>query len=94
MICSNVFTYVAYRVKPSHTESSMEKKPREYLQVTHQDSDRIARLSIPPHQPQALHSFYEEFNLRGIRLDRFQPGFVSCSFTVPPRLTVRTPNSN
>nr|KAJ0185558.1 hypothetical protein LSAT_V11C900465530 [Lactuca sativa] len=92
MICSNVFTYVAYRVKPSHTESSMEKKPREYLQVTHQDSDRIARLSIPPHQPQALHSFYEEFNLRGIRLDRFQPGFVSCSFTVPPRLTDRNGN--
>ncbi|KAI3750141.1 hypothetical protein L2E82_20767 [Cichorium intybus] len=74
------------------TESSMVKDPREYLRVNHQDSDQIARLAIPPQQPQALHSFYEEFNLRGIRLDRFQPGFVSCSFTVPPRLTDRNGN--
>ncbi|GJX60905.1 phospholipase-like protein [Tanacetum coccineum] len=72
----------------------MEKRTREYLQVTKQDSDRVTGLSIPQQPPEAFHSFYEDFTLRGIRVDRFQPGFVSCSFTVPPRLTViTTPNS-
>ncbi|KAI3806455.1 hypothetical protein L1987_22360 [Smallanthus sonchifolius] len=70
----------------------MEKKPREYLRVTEQDSDLIARLIIPPQSPEAFHSFYEDFTLRGIRVDQFQPGSISCSFTVPPRLTDRNGN--
>ncbi|KAI7748403.1 hypothetical protein M8C21_008157 [Ambrosia artemisiifolia] len=70
----------------------MEKKkqnPRDHLQVTQQDTDRVTQLTIPPQPPDALHSFYEDFTLRGIRVDRFQPGSISCSFTVPPRLTDR-----
>ncbi|PWA74113.1 Acyl-coenzyme A thioesterase 13 [Artemisia annua] len=70
----------------------MEKRTREYLRVTQQDSDRVTGLSIPTQPPEAFHSFYEDFTLRGIRVDRFQPGFVSCSFTVPPRLTDRNGN--
>nr|GEV98094.1 thioesterase superfamily [Tanacetum cinerariifolium] len=70
----------------------MEKRTREYLQVTKQDSDRVTGLSIPQQPPEAFHSFYEDFTLRGIRVDRFHPGFVSCSFTVPPRLTDRNGN--
>ncbi|CAI9301252.1 unnamed protein product [Lactuca saligna] len=65
----------------------MEKRARGYLRVTQQDSERIALLNIP--RPQAFYCFYTEFNLRGIRVDRFQPGSVTCSFTVPLRLTDR-----
>ncbi|KAH1066920.1 hypothetical protein J1N35_031907 [Gossypium stocksii] len=36
--------------------------------------------------------FYEDFALRGIRVDTVQPGFVSCTLTVPPRLTDRSGN--
>ncbi|XP_071737488.1 uncharacterized protein [Rutidosis leptorrhynchoides] len=71
----------------------MEKKNAlEHLRVTQSDADRVTGLSIPPQPPEALHSFYEEFSIKGIRVDRFQPGFVSCSFTVPPRLTDRDGN--
>ncbi|KAI3678215.1 hypothetical protein L6452_37500 [Arctium lappa] len=68
------------------------EKTREFLRVTQQDADRVARLSVPPQPPEAFHSFYEEFTLKGIRVDRFQPGSISCSFTVPSRLTDRNGN--
>ncbi|KAJ9565316.1 hypothetical protein OSB04_001282 [Centaurea solstitialis] len=74
-------------------ESSMEKTTTEFLQVSDQDSGRVSGLTVPTEfSPEAVHSFYEKFTLRGIQLDRFQPGFVSCSFTVPPRLTDRDGN--
>ncbi|CAH1446748.1 unnamed protein product [Lactuca virosa] len=68
----------------------MEKRLREYLRVTQQDSDRITRLNIT--RPEAVYCFYTEFNLRGIRLHRFQPDSLTCSFTVPPHLTDRNGN--
>jgi acyl-coenzyme A thioesterase 13 len=34
-------------------------------------------------------SFFEGFALRGIRVLRIHPGFIHCSYTVPPGLTVR-----
>uniref|UniRef100_A0A453HSB6 Uncharacterized protein n=1 Tax=Aegilops tauschii subsp. strangulata TaxID=200361 RepID=A0A453HSB6_AEGTS len=34
-------------------------------------------------------SFFEGFALRGIRVLRLHPGFIHCSYTVPPSLTVR-----
>ncbi|XP_010414338.1 PREDICTED: acyl-coenzyme A thioesterase 13-like [Camelina sativa] len=37
-------------------------------------------------------SFYEVFSLRGIRVNRVDPGFISCSFKVPLRLTGRDGN--
>lgn len=54
------------------------------------ESDRVSRLTFPAHLPHAP-SFYEYFVLRGIHLDRVEPGSLSCSFKVPPRLTVRHP---
>ncbi|KAM0044941.1 putative acyl-CoA hydrolase [Helianthus debilis subsp. tardiflorus] len=71
-----------------------KKTPRDHLHVSKQDSDRVSNLSVPPQAAEALHSFYEDFTLRGIRVDRFQPGggSISCSFTVPPRLTDRNGN--
>ncbi|PWA74111.1 Thioesterase superfamily [Artemisia annua] len=70
----------------------MEKKTREYLQVTQQDSDRVNRLIIPTLGPETSCSFYEEFSIRGIQADLFQSGFISCSFIVPPRLIDRDGN--
>nr|XP_043636288.1 acyl-coenzyme A thioesterase 13-like [Erigeron canadensis] len=66
------------------------KNPREYLQVTRQDSDRVTGVNISRQQStEANLSFYEEFAIRGIQVDHFQPGSISCSFVVPPRLTDR-----
>ncbi|PWA67244.1 Thioesterase superfamily [Artemisia annua] len=70
----------------------MEKSTREYLEVAQQDSDRVTRLTIPPPLPEAVHSFYELFAIKGIRLENFQPGFISYCFIVPPRLTDRNGN--
>ncbi|KAK9755733.1 hypothetical protein RND81_01G046300 [Saponaria officinalis] len=41
---------------------------------------------VNPHKPHIEMSFYEDFSVRGIRVDRVQPAIVGCSFTVPPRL--------
>uniref|UniRef100_A0A453HTD3 Acyl-coenzyme A thioesterase 13 n=1 Tax=Aegilops tauschii subsp. strangulata TaxID=200361 RepID=A0A453HTD3_AEGTS len=35
-------------------------------------------------------SFFEGFALRGIRVLRLHPGFIHCSYTVPPSLTSTT----
>ncbi|KAL8531180.1 hypothetical protein ACS0TY_007980 [Phlomoides rotata] len=53
------------------------------------ETDRVSRLTFPAHQPHLNPSFYEYFVLRGIHLDRVEPGSLSCSFKVPPRLTDR-----
>jgi acyl-coenzyme A thioesterase 13 len=39
-------------------------------------------------------SFFEGFALRGIRVLRIHPGFIHCSYTVPPGLTVRHSRPN
>ncbi|KAG8387913.1 hypothetical protein BUALT_Bualt02G0070800 [Buddleja alternifolia] len=81
--------------KPMPTYSSSPNssitKARLYLEKTStsEESDRVSRLTFPAHLES---SFYEYFVLRGIRLDRFQPGSISCSFKVPPRLTDRNGN--
>ncbi|MED6170065.1 hypothetical protein PIB30_027245 [Stylosanthes scabra] len=57
-------------------------------QLSQQESEAFSRLhSVPSIRPGDTSSFYEHFILRGIRVDRVQPGLVSCSFKVPPRLT-------
>ncbi|KAF5446779.1 hypothetical protein F2P56_032383 [Juglans regia] len=70
-------------------------KAREFLELTKEESDSVSGLTIHPHRPGLDWSFYEDFSLRGIRLDRVEPGFVACTFKVPPRLAVRfrTPHS-
>ncbi|GMY10952.1 acyl-coenzyme A thioesterase 13-like [Fagus crenata] len=66
------------------------EKAKEFLELSQEDSDSVSRLTIHPHRVGHEPSFYEDFALRGIRVDRVEPGFVACTFKVPPRLTDRT----
>jgi hypothetical protein len=70
----------------------MEKaKAKEILQrkLNQQESETLSRLnSVPSIRPGDNSSFYEHFALTGIKVEKVQPGFVSCSFIVPPRLIV------
>lgn len=72
-----------------------EKKERrrmeralEELRVREEEAKAVEGLPVRAHRAGEEASFYEGFAVRGIRVDRIQPGFLSCSFTVPPRLTV------
>uniref|UniRef100_A0A1D1Y372 Acyl-coenzyme A thioesterase 13 n=1 Tax=Anthurium amnicola TaxID=1678845 RepID=A0A1D1Y372_9ARAE len=65
----------------------MEKRVRDFLSLTEESSERVGSLVVLPHPKWPSTSFYEAFSLRGIRVDRIEPGFVCCSFRVPPRLT-------
>ncbi|XP_010256675.1 PREDICTED: acyl-coenzyme A thioesterase 13 [Nelumbo nucifera] len=62
------------------------EKAREYLGLMTKESETASRLAVRPHHS-AGDGPYENFILRGIRVDRVEPGFVSCTFKVPPRLT-------
>ncbi|GAV74478.1 4HBT domain-containing protein [Cephalotus follicularis] len=69
------------------------EKARLSLQLTQEESESVSQLTIhPPRRVGIDHSFYEDFALRGIHVDRVEPGFVSCTFKVPPRLTDRNGN--
>ncbi|KAJ1688672.1 hypothetical protein LUZ63_012827 [Rhynchospora breviuscula] len=59
----------------------------EALRVGNDKAKAVDGLPVRAHRPGQEASFYEGFALRGIRVDRIQPGFLLCSFTVPPRLT-------
>ncbi|KAL2898778.1 Acyl-coenzyme A thioesterase 13 [Bienertia sinuspersici] len=65
------------------------EKAKEMLKLSKQESDTVSKLTVNPHLPNLEMSFYEDFSLRGIRVDRVEPGLVVCSFKVPPRLTDR-----
>ncbi|CDP09147.1 unnamed protein product [Coffea canephora] len=65
---------------------------RESLQLAKEESDRVSQLTFPPHRPHLDSSFYEYYALRGIRVDRVEPGYVSCTFKVPSRLIDRNGN--
>ncbi|TQE00939.1 hypothetical protein C1H46_013479 [Malus baccata] len=66
------------------------EKAKKSLELTHDESEAASRLTVTPHQAGAGPSFYEYYALRGIRVDRVEPGLVVCSFKVPPRLTDRS----
>ncbi|XP_050110230.1 uncharacterized protein LOC126589089 isoform X3 [Malus sylvestris] len=68
------------------------EKAKKSLELTHDESEAASRLTVTPHQAGAGPSFYEYYALRGIRVDRVEPGLVVCSFKVPPRLTDRAGN--
>ncbi|KAF3329929.1 acyl-coenzyme A thioesterase 13 [Carex littledalei] len=61
----------------------------EELRVGEEEAKAVEGLPVRAHRAGEEASFYEGFAVRGIRVDRIQPGFLSCSFTVPPRLTDR-----
>ncbi|XP_068338587.1 uncharacterized protein [Pyrus communis] len=60
---------------------------KKYLEVTEDESEAVSRLVFPSDR-----SIYDHFVESGIRVDRVQPGFVVCTFKVPPRLTDRAGN--
>jgi hypothetical protein len=60
------------------------------LRVGEEEAEAVEALPVRAHRAGEDASFYEGFAVRGIRVDRIQPGFLCCSFTVPPRLTVHT----
>ncbi|KAG5064079.1 hypothetical protein JHK85_005262 [Glycine max] len=67
------------------------EKVREMLRLTQQESVAMSRLnSVPSLRAGDNSSFYEHFILSGIRVDRVQPGLVSCTFKVPSRLADRS----
>ncbi|KAK7300978.1 hypothetical protein RJT34_11832 [Clitoria ternatea] len=69
------------------------EKTREMLEarLNKEESEAVSRLnSVPSLKPGDNSSFYEHFILTGIRVDRVQPGLVSCSFKVPSRLADKT----
>ncbi|XP_010510433.1 PREDICTED: acyl-coenzyme A thioesterase 13-like isoform X1 [Camelina sativa] len=73
----------------------MEKKIVEYLQLSdevEEDGGEAQRLELEEEFSREGRSFYEVFSLRGIRVNRVDPGFISCSFKVPLRLTDRDRN--
>ncbi|KAB2080862.1 hypothetical protein ES319_A05G094700v1 [Gossypium barbadense] len=68
------------------------EKAKEFLQLNKEEAETVLRLNIQPTRVGFQCSFYEDFALRGIRVDTVQPGFVSCTLKVPPRLTDKSGN--
>ncbi|EOY33805.1 Thioesterase domain - like 9 [Theobroma cacao] len=68
------------------------EKVKEFLELDKEGAECVSRLTIHPHRAGSECSFYEDFALRGIRVDRVESGFVSCRFKVPPRLTDKSGN--
>ncbi|XP_021715463.1 putative esterase C31F10.02 isoform X2 [Chenopodium quinoa] len=68
------------------------ERANEVLNLRSGESEMVSEIVVNPHEPQVGPSFYEDFALRGIRVDRVQPGFIFCTFKVPPRLIDRTGN--
>lgn len=68
------------------------ERARKAIELTVEEAKRVRELKVNPHIPSREPSFYEDFTLRGIRLDRVEPGRVICSFRVPPRFTDRSGN--
>ncbi|GAB2274437.1 hypothetical protein Dimus_009207 [Dionaea muscipula] len=66
------------------------ERAKEMLQIPVGEAESVRRLIVHPHRAHIEPSFYEDFALRGIRVDRVEPGLVVCTFKVPPRLTDRT----
>ncbi|GMH07381.1 hypothetical protein Nepgr_009221 [Nepenthes gracilis] len=67
----------------------MERAKR-MLELTNEESESVSRLIVNPHRANVELSFYEDFSLRGIRVDRVEPGLLVCTYKVPPRLVDRT----
>ncbi|CAN6559442.1 unnamed protein product [Malus baccata var. baccata] len=68
-------------------EVKMEKAKKR-LELNSDESETVSRVAIPALQI-GKSSFYDAFALRGIRVERVEPGVVICSFKVPPRLIDR-----
>lgn len=67
-------------------ETMLMEKIREYLQLDVDEGEAPEVEGLVRGR-----SFYEDFGLRGIRVNQVDPGFISCTFKVPLRLTVCLP---
>ncbi|KAF7120183.1 hypothetical protein RHSIM_Rhsim13G0073400 [Rhododendron simsii] len=65
------------------------EKAKEFLKVNDEASESVSRLAVPPHPAGIDHILLEDIVLKGIRVDRAEPGLLVCSFKVPPRLANR-----
>ncbi|KAJ8452658.1 hypothetical protein Cgig2_004994 [Carnegiea gigantea] len=68
------------------------EKAKQLLQLSQAESESVFRLAVNPHEFQVGPSFFEDFALRGIRVDRVEPDMIFCTFVVPPRLIDRAGN--
>ncbi|CAN1282444.1 Acyl-coenzyme A thioesterase 13 [Linum perenne] len=57
------------------------EKAKQFLEPIQGEADMVSQLVIPTHRVGHECSFYEDFSIRGIRVDRVEPGLVTCSFT-------------
>ncbi|KAJ6309921.1 hypothetical protein OIU76_014795 [Salix suchowensis] len=64
-------------------------KAREFLNLSNEESESVSSIKFHPHRQWIERSFYEDFSIRGIKVDRIEPGFISTTFKVPPRLADR-----
>nr|XP_011460916.1 PREDICTED: uncharacterized protein LOC101295502 [Fragaria vesca subsp. vesca] len=70
----------------------MEKKVKDFLEVSRYESEAVSQIVVPPQEP-GNSSFYEDFARSGLRVDRVGPhGLLVCTLKVPHRLTDRAGN--
>ncbi|XP_062015212.1 uncharacterized protein LOC133731808 isoform X2 [Rosa rugosa] len=60
-------------------KASLEKKANECMQLSLDESEALLRIVIPAQRP-GESTFYENFALRGIRVDQVEPGLIVCTF--------------
>ncbi|KAL6967634.1 hypothetical protein U1Q18_033443 [Sarracenia purpurea var. burkii] len=66
------------------------EKAKEFLTLTDEECEIVSRVVVSPHRVGIDTSFYEDFILKGIQVNRVEPGLVACTFKIPPHLTDRT----
>ncbi|KAL0537280.1 hypothetical protein IC582_026257 [Cucumis melo] len=71
------------------SESELMEKAKQLLELTKEETDAVQKLPVHPKKP-GQSCFYTFFALRGIQVDRVEPGLVVCTLKVPPRLTDRS----
>ncbi|XP_074270904.1 uncharacterized protein LOC141594811 [Silene latifolia] len=74
------------------SEAKTMEKAQQLVALSEEESESVYRVAVNPHEFQVGPSFYEDFALRGIRVNRVEPGIIFCSFKVPPRLIDRDGN--
>ncbi|XP_021682608.2 putative esterase C31F10.02 isoform X1 [Hevea brasiliensis] len=64
----------------------------DFLQLSQEESESVLTFTLHPHRPRVQRSFFDDFASRGLLVDQIEPGFISCSFIVTPRLIDRNGN--
>ncbi|KAG7010519.1 Acyl-coenzyme A thioesterase 13 [Cucurbita argyrosperma subsp. argyrosperma] len=70
-------------------ESEIMEKTKQLLELSQEEANAVEKLDVRPRKA-GESCFYTFFALRGIRVDRSEPGLVVCTLKVPPRLTDRS----